>query len=223
VTEYSYTVVLTEKDKVRAWRRFNNLAIACAAGELEPEAKRASDYTVVSAGTNLRPWKEAQLDQLLAQRGGVVAQMSREQKEQVVKTFLLSFDTVHTALSEQAAKAHAKRQRAQPPPESAPAAPEETEVTQVQTSKKGKSAAKGKKPVTAKVAKPRAKGKSGGDGLGREGTPARFIREAYKAGKETDEIFKAVVKKFPKNEIKDKGYVSWYFHDMVRKGLINKH
>jgi len=56
--------------------------------------------------------------------------------------------------------------------------------------------------------------------LGREGTPARFIREQYLAGKGTGEIFKAAKKRFPRNKIKTPAYVSWYGTQLRKKGLL---
>lgn len=55
--------------------------------------------------------------------------------------------------------------------------------------------------------------------LGREGTPARFIREQYLAGKDTATILKAAQKKFPKNKIKTPSYVAWYRSQMRKEGV----
>lgn len=75
------------------------------------------------------------------------------------------------------------------------------------------------KAKTKKVAKKAAAVK--GDGLGREGTPSRFVREQYKAGKSTPEVVKAVKTKFPKSGLNDNpSYISWYATQMRKSGLL---
>lgn len=57
--------------------------------------------------------------------------------------------------------------------------------------------------------------------LGREGTPSRFIREQYLAGKETAEVVKALKAKFARktNLYKKPAQVSWYRSQMRSQGI----
>lgn len=57
--------------------------------------------------------------------------------------------------------------------------------------------------------------------LGREGTPSRFIREQYLAGKETPDVVKALKAKFGRktNLHKNPAQVSWYRSQMRSQGV----
>ncbi len=81
------------------------------------------------------------------------------------------------------------------------------------TTKKGKKAAK---KVAAKkvVAK-----KTNGDGLGREGTVTRFVREQLATGKEVAKVSELASKKFDNDKI-GKAYVSWHKSQMKRVGIL---
>lgn len=70
-------------------------------------------------------------------------------------------------------------------------------------------------------AKKVAKKAVNGDGLGREGTPSRFVREQYKAGKTTPEVCKALKAKFPKSGLNSNpSFVSWYATQMRKNGQL---
>lgn len=199
------------------------------------------EYTVVRSNEGLRVLSDIEVDALMSQFDDKRTELKRPLKELIVRGYLEQFDPTWHEADGKVSNGHYSQ----------PALPVETEMeTQTGTSSKkraaapatkaakkksGKTAAAApatkaaktngaaKKEATApKAPKKRAQIQDKGDGLGREGTPARFIREQYKAGKETKEIFAAVVRKFPKNDIKGAGYVSWYYNDMVKRGLIKK-
>jgi hypothetical protein len=77
--------------------------------------------------------------------------------------------------------------------------------------------AKGKKAKKANGAK--AVAKTNGDGMGREGTVTRFVREALKAGKEIGKVSELASKKFDNDKI-NKSYVSWHRSQMRKLGLV---
>jgi len=215
-------------------------ATEMAARKAAGDIKGVEEYTIIESGKSLRGLTDVEVDALMVQFDDKRTNLHRPLKELIVRGYLEQFDPTWHKPYGQVSNGHY-----QPP-----AIPKEAEM-EVQTSSttKGKKAVKAKpaakatavkaaakpagktngkktngKKVEAKAApKGRQKVQDTGDGLGREGTPARFIREMYKAGKETKEIFEAAVKKFPDNNIKNTGYVSWYYNDMVKRGLIKKH
>ncbi len=78
--------------------------------------------------------------------------------------------------------------------------------------------AKGKK--TAKIAAKKANGaKPVGDGMGREGTVTRFVREQLATGKEVAKVSELASKKFDNDKI-GKAYVSWHKSQMKRLGIL---
>lgn len=192
------------------------------------EELELKDYVAVDAGTRMTVFSSMELDAMLKIFGDTRFGVPHEEKAEIARGYLSQFDPKkHGEGGIAAADAYRKptvKSDAKVAKKAAkaakPKAVQAAEEKAAKESKKEKAAAKGKKKLAKKVAKPRVKGKSGGDGLGREGTPARFIREAYLAGKDTDAIYEAAKKKFPDNDIKGKGYVSWYFHDMKRKGQV---
>ena len=78
--------------------------------------------------------------------------------------------------------------------------------------------AKGKK-VTKVAAKKTNGTKSVGDGMGREGTVTRFVREQLVAGKEVAKVSELASKKFDNDKI-GKAYVSWHRSQMKRLGIL---
>lgn len=201
------TVIVPNMSETRCIHRCeeSKLAIEWA------EKKEIKDYIVVAPGYRFASLSASELDALLKQFGDSRMGLKHDDKASVVMRLLAKYDP----------ELHDGNGAARPGayPETKPAVMESEEVETQTAAAKKKAAPKGKKAKTLK-AKPAKAREPKGDGLGREGTPARFIREAYKAGKDTASIFTAVVKKFPKNEIKTSSYVSWYYNDMVKKGLM---
>lgn len=181
------------------------------------EKKDIKDYIVLAPGYKFASLSASELDALLKQFGDTRLGLKHDDKASVVMRLLSKYDPeLHNGDGTARPGAYAA--------ETKPA--EETKAVETRTSgaakKKAAPKAKGK-ALKAKAPKGHKKGLAGDDGLGREGTPARFIRELYLKGKETADIFEAAKKRFPKNDIKSASYVSWYRNDMVKRGLIKKH
>lgn len=208
------TLVVPNMTETRAHSRHENSAAAIRQAEKE----EIKDYIAVDAGTKMTMFSHYELDALLKQFGDIRAGLRHDFKADVVKKYLAQFDPSKHGTDGAAKSGSYGTVADEQPPVKSKKEPK-GKGKKVEGAAAVAPKAKGKK-LEKKVPKARAKGVSGGDGLGREGTPARFIREAYLKGGATDTIYEAVKKKFPKNEIKSKGYVSWYYHDMKRKGTI---
>lgn len=223
------TVILLDGAKTRPFNRYNSLELACRAAECEPEAMKAPDYLVISAGSDLKILEEKELAALLKAAGG--GQLERTAAESFVKKFLAGYEEEQTELTpaglknagtpEKAALLGKATKEAKPNGVTPPAAKAKGKKTAAAPApapapKKGKV----KKTKTTPPAKSRKK--SNGDGLGREGTVTRFMCEAILAGKMTDEqLLAAARKKFNKNKIGD-GYPKWYRNKLIKDGLLEK-
>lgn len=214
------TIVMLKMSSTQARARFGDSSAAIRAGEAFPDNER--DYVVVSPGTLMSQFSNVELDALMTQFGDARLGLSKPVKESAVKGYLSQFDASRHGPDGIAKTPYTQVQIAEAKVSTTQTAAKAKKKTPAAVVAKG-AKGKGKTPLKAKTPKRREKLEQKGDGLGREGTPARFIREQYLAGKETANILEAVKKKFPKNTIKNSGYVSWYYNDMVKRGQIKKH
>lgn len=207
-------MVHVDLDRTRAVGRLPDMPLARAYAGTLPE-----DWSVVAvnAESDIRHLRGREATALLLQFGydGDVEELDEDAKLAAVRGYLSLFDRVKhddETFDLRAGETYgpvpalpAKRPDGAKGRERKPAA--------------GPREKKDGKPKGKRASAPAAK--RNGDGLGPEGTPARFIREAWIAGKTSEAIVAACAKAFPKNPI-DKGYANWYRRDMIKKGLLKE-
>lgn len=210
------TVVVPNMQETRALARFTEGSAPAIKWCEEQEIK---DYTVVQAGTRMSVFSHYELDALMRQFGDPRQGLKKDQKEAVVRSYLSQFDPARHG-PDGLALTGAYYQTGTTINGGAPGAAAEEDV-QTQTSGRKKKAAAPPKGKAKQAAPKKRKGLADqGDGLGRPGTPARFIRERLAKGEAVEKIFEAAKKQFPKMAINNTGYVTWYRRDMEKRGLL---
>lgn len=200
------TIVIQGMSKTRAYSRHSDTHEALAAvAKLPPELRDcviASPIMVTSAFSHL------ELDALLKQFGDPRQGLKKEEKEAVVIDYLSRFDPSRHGPDGKAIEPY---EQAQVPTKSKRRSEAPVEATQTSSKRGGNSGKQAGRALKAlKAKKPKAHARAE-----RTGTPAHFIREQLKAGKDIDAVVKIAQKKFPRNPI-DRAYVRWYQRKMAQ-------
>lgn len=220
------TLVILEKEKTRAFARYKDPELALLAGDFEPDCRAAKDWVILGKDSPLTQLGHVERTALLRQFGITAVSGGKVHEEKAVMDYLLKFEPVRETLSEEAQEIRKgkRKDRAddhRPQKEKTDMASKKTkggkvkETTKAMKKMAADAAAKKAKANGATTPKTRA----GSDGLGREGTPARFIREEIKAGGDNAKIAEKAAKKFGNNAI-NASYVAWYRNKMKKDGLI---
>lgn len=211
-------VVLLDFENTRAFARYNDYELALLAADFEPECRRAKDWVILGKGAPTTQLGPSERRGLLTQLGlKEQSPRDRREEERLIMDALLKFEPVRDRLSAEAEELRTGKRidRAddhRPRQESDMGSKKSVKLKETTKAIKKAAAAKG-------AAKGTVKGAAKGDGLGREGTPARFIREEILAGSENAKIAEKAVKKFGNEKITS-GYVAWYRNKMQKDGLI---
>lgn len=214
-------LILLEKDKSQVFARYKDPELALLAADFEPDCRKAKDWVIIGKGSPLTQLGPTERSALMRQAGlsGNTFPDKKAQEDALMK-FFTSFDTVRDSLSEEAeafrtGKRSDRADEHRPKQENADMGSKKKSVKLKETTKAMKKAAAASKAKGETASKTRA----GSDGLGREGTPARFIREEIKAGGDNAKIAEKAAKKFGNNAI-NASYVAWYRNKMKKDGLI---
>jgi hypothetical protein len=142
----------------------------------------------------------------------------RKSQEEIIRKYLAKFEPVRDRLSDEAEKFRSGNRS-----DRADDHQRTQENDDMGSKKKAAKGGKGKLKAAAPKVKAAANGeaKAEKDGLGREGTPARYIREAILKGSENEKIATDAAKKFDNAKIDNK-YVGWYRTQMRKAGLIQE-
>lgn len=206
-------VVLLDGKNTKAFARFHDPELALLAADHEPECRKAKDWVILGKGSIMTQLGPTERKALLSQAGVKEAPRVAKEEERVIMEFLLKFEPVRDRLSDEA-EAHRNDR-------SETAAEHQSNQENTMAAKKG--AKKGAKKEVKKSAKSKAVAKSNGaaksDGLGREGSSARFIRELILKGGENKDIASKAASKFDNGKI-DSAYVAWYRNKMKQDGLL---
>lgn len=215
------TLVTRKNGSVRVVERFlDQGAMATKRAEdaraaLPDEVRDATIIVLPTTKVGNLMWSDSELDAVLVQCGQTDLHLTRPKKLQMVSFYMSVFDATRHDVTTGALTGAAYQSN--PAPGETDMSDEKQGAKKKAAKKKGgakkdKVAVPTKTPTGKKAAKPT-------DGLGREGTPARFIRERLARGEDPEKIAKEGAKKFPDNPITTT-YVKWYANDMKKKGLL---
>lgn len=222
-------VVLLDFENTRAFARYPDPELALLAADFEPECRQAKDWVILGKGAPTTQLGPAERRGLLTQLGltehsqliqrGLEGRSSRDrgEEERLIMEALLKFEPVRDRLSAEAealrtgkridrAEDHRPRQ-------------ETTDMGSKKSVKLKETTKAIKRAATEKSDKKAVKGGSLPARVGRDGTPAKFIREEILAGGENGKIAEKAAKKF-NNEKITSAYVAWYRNKMRKDGLI---